>query len=364
MKDQDPSLLERVVYVSPYYDPKLHSGSNNRFNEICSRLSKDFGDRFTLIVAKGKVPEWWDGKNLIEVDYRFTHLSKFTAARQIGQALDRLPPSTVIVESIPIPLHALARHRHFQVAYDFRYFHQASKGLAYRLLFSEYLKYEWRHSQHMVTCSDFSIEELEHFVGYPRERVLKSFFGINERILDVSHLPADKKEFDVIYVAHFDKHKNHAALIDALALLDPNLKVRFVGSDCGLRSSLMERAKGCGLTNVTFGTVRDDRDLWEIYTKTRLFVSTSLYEGFGMPTIEALALGLPVVISDIKVFHEVGGDLATYFDPRDPKDIAEKIKIALADPTAPDQVKIRAHLEPYLWENIYKKFVSDLKIVS
>jgi glycosyltransferase involved in cell wall biosynthesis len=79
-----------------------------------------------------------------------------------------------------------------------------------------------------------------------------------------------------------------------------------------------------------------------------------------MPTIEALALGLPVAISDIPVFHEVGGDLATYFDPRNPRDIADKIVEALAHPSVPDPERVRAHLEPYLWENIYKKFVSDV----
>jgi glycosyltransferase involved in cell wall biosynthesis len=350
----------RIVYVNPYYNPAVPSGANRRVNELIPRFVRDYGDNFTLIVTKGMAPAGWNGKNLIEVDYHFNHQSKFSAAKEIAAALDNMPPSIVIVESIPIPFRALKRHVHFQVAYDFRYFYPFSKSFLYRLFFSHYLKYEWRNSQFMVTCSEFSIDELARHVGYPKNRVVKSFFGINEQIFDVPHLPLDQKEYDLIYVGHFDGHKNHAPLIDALGTMDKNLKVLFIGVDNGLLASLKERAAALGLTNISWMTVRDEKKVWEYYTKSRVFVSPSVYEGFGMPTIEALALGLPVVISDIKVFREVGQDLATYFDPHDPKDIAAKLNAALLNPTPPDATKVRNHLDQFTWTNIYKKFVEDI----
>lgn len=354
----------RIVYVNPYFNPTVPSGANRRVNELIPRFVRDYGDKFTLIVTKGMAPANWSGKNLIEVDYAFNHKSKFAAVKQISTALDNMPPSIVIVESIPIPFRALKRHVHFQVAYDFRYFYSFSKSFLYRLIFSQYLKYEWRHSQFMVTCSEFSINELARHIGYPKERVVKSFFGINEQIFDVPHLPPEQKEYDLIYVGHFDGHKNHAPLIDALGVMDKNLKVLFIGVDNGLLASLKERATKLGLTNISWMTVKDEKKVWEYYTKSRVFVSPSVYEGFGMPTIEALALGLPVVISDIEVFHEVGSDLATYFDPHNPVDIAEKLTAVLSDPTPPDRAKVRAHLEQFTWTNIYKKFVEDLNKFS
>lgn len=360
MSNQE-NLTERIVYVSPYYDPNVPSGANRRFDEICKRFLAQFGDNFTLMVTRGKTPTWWSGKNLIEIDYHFNHQSKFSAVRQIARTLDLLPPSIVIMESIPIPFRALKRHKHFQAAYDFRYFYGFSKGFLYRLLFTQYLKYQWRHCQHIVTCSEFSIDELEQHVGYPRTQVVKSFFGINDKIFDVPHVPPEQKEFDLIYVGHFDGHKNHAPLIDALGMMDKNLKVLFIGVDNGLLASLKERAANLGLTNITFTTIRDEQKVWEMYTKSKVFVSPSIYEGFGMPTIEALALGLPIILSDIKVFHEVGQDLATYFDPHNPKDIAAKLTAALGNPTPPDLAVVRAHLDQFTWENIYKKFLSDIK---
>jgi glycosyltransferase involved in cell wall biosynthesis len=354
----------RIVYVNPYYNPAVPSGANRRVGELIPRFVRDYGDNFTLIVTRGMAPLGWTGKNLIEVDYEFNHKSKFAAVKQIAAALDALPPSIVIVESIPIPFRALKRHVHFQVAYDFRYFYPFSKSFLYRLFFSQYLKWQWGHSQFMVTCSEFSIDELARHVGYPKERVVKSFFGINEQIFNVPHLSPEQKEYDLIYVGHFDGHKNHAPLIDALGMMDKNLKVLFIGVDNGLLASLKERAANLGLSNISWMTVKDEKKVWEYYTKSRVFVSPSVYEGFGMPTIEALALGLPVVISDIQVFHEVGGDLATYFDPHDPEDIAAKLSAALANPTPPDAPLVRTQLDPFLWDNIYTKFIADFNKFS
>lgn len=348
-----------IVYISPYYDPEVHSGGNRRFNELVWRFKRDLGEDFTLVVTKGKAPKGWDGK-LIEVTYEFNHTSKFATANEIGKLLSTLPPSIVVLESVPIPFDALKRHTHIQVAYDFRYFTGDSKGFLYRLAFSQYLKNQWARSQYMLTCSDFSIDELKKYVGYDPKDVIKSFFGIDERVLDIARTPAPEKEYDIIYVGHYEKRKNHEALIRAIALIDKNLRVLFIGRDNGLELLLKNLCTELGLTNVEFGKSVDDTTLWNMYRKSRVFAYPSTYEGFGIPTIEALALGIPAVISDIPVFHEVGGDLVSYFDPHDPKDIAEKIKEKLVDGKVPTPEQVRAHLEQFFWENIYKKMLTDM----
>src|SRR5690606_19685835 len=115
---------------------------------------------------------------------------------------------------------------------------------------------------------------------------------------------------------------------------------------------------------ITFTTIKDEKKVWEMYTRSKVFVSPSLYEGFGMPTIEALALGLPVVLSDIPVFREVGGNLATYFDPHNPKDIAEKLQASLRNPVPPDRAVVKEHLKQFEWETIYQSFIRNLKLNS
>ncbi len=363
--ERGKNLTKKVVYVSPYYDPAVPSGANRRFDEITRRFSRDLGQDFTLIVAKEKAPTWWNTRsgNLVEVNYHFNHVSKFAAAREISAALDRLPPSIVIIESIPIPYRALKRHAHFQVAYDFRYFASESKGFFYRLIFSAYLKSQWRRAQYFVTCSDFSIAELQKHVGFDPARVVKSYFGIDERLLAEEPI-LEQKNIDVIYVGHFEARKNHAPLLRAVAEVNKDLRVCLVGVDNGLKKSLQDLSQTLGLTNVSFETINDDVALWKLYRQSRVFAYPSLYEGFGIPLIEALALHVPVIASDIPIFHEVGGEFASYFNPRDPHDIARSLRTALDAPPQLDHARVREHLEKFVWENIYTKFSSDLHRLS
>lgn len=351
-----------VIYVSPYYDPKVPSGANRRFDEICKRFLRDYSDAFTLIVAKGKKPNWWNGRNLVEVDYAFNHPSKFTAARQIAQELDAHPPSIVVIESVPVPYRALKRHVQVQVVYDFRYFTGDSKGFLYRLFFTPYLKWQWARSQLLLTCSEFSIAEARKYLRYDPANVIKSYFGINEKVLDLAQTPAPKKELDIIYVAHFEKRKNHEPLIRAIALVDKNLRVLFNGRDNGMEAELKDLCRKLELTNVMFSGGKSDAELWNLYRKSRVFAYPSLYEGFGIPLIEALALGIPTAVADTEVFHEVGANLVSFFDGRSPADIARVLKDLLDNPRMPAREAVRNHLQKFFWENIYKKMVDDLEI--
>lgn len=361
--DMNPSAAKLpLIYVSPYYDPNVASGANRRFDELCRRFRAEYGDAFTLVVAQGRIPHWWSPGpgRLVEVPYTGSHGSKFTAARTIGRVLDAAPRSIVVIESVPIPFRALRRHVHFQVAYDFRYFRAESKSFLYRLVFGPYLRRQWRRSEYMVTSSEFSIDELVRFVGYDRRRIIKSFFGVSRELWDGITDAATPKDVDLLYVGHFEKRKNHAPLLEAIALVDPTLRVALVGADNGLRAELEAQARRLGLTRTTFEAINDDARLWALYRSSRLFVYPSVYEGFGIPLIEALALGTPVICSDIPVFREVGGDLPIFFDPHDPAAIARAIRAGLEPGALPGASRRREWLKQFTWEAIYEDFDRDL----
>lgn len=76
----------------------------------------------------------------------------------------------------------------------------------------------------------------------------------------------------------------------------------------------------------------DDRDLAALYAACDAFVLPSLYEGFGLPALEAMAAGAPVLVADTSALPEVVGDAGVLFDPRDPADLASKLAEVLADP--------------------------------
>ncbi len=76
----------------------------------------------------------------------------------------------------------------------------------------------------------------------------------------------------------------------------------------------------------------EDQELAALYEGSLAFVSASLHEGFGLPGVEAMKFGLPLIVSNIEVFNEIYDNAAMYFDPNEPEDIAEKMHLFLKDP--------------------------------
>ena len=96
------------------------------------------------------------------------------------------------------------------------------------------------------------------------------------------------------------------------------------------------------------GRIDVDELRW-LYENTALFLFLTLDEGFGMPTLEALATGAPLLASDIPVFREILGDRATFVDPRDVAAVTASITALMAAPRPPADAT--AVLDHYTWEN-------------
>ncbi len=87
----------------------------------------------------------------------------------------------------------------------------------------------------------------------------------------------------------------------------------------------------------------DDEQLGELYRWAEMFVFPSLYEGFGMPLLEAFSCRCPVVASDTAIFREIGGDAVTFFQPKDPVSISNAIRTLLEDRRLRDEMADRGY---------------------
>lgn len=103
------------------------------------------------------------------------------------------------------------------------------------------------------------------------------------------------------------------------------------------------------------GFISDSELAW-LYLNASLFLFLSLDEGFGIPTLEALHFGVPILASDIAVFHEILGDRATFVDPLSANDIASAIRTLLADTTAPRPSPVSAAQLGYSWDASVRRF--------
>ncbi len=96
----------------------------------------------------------------------------------------------------------------------------------------------------------------------------------------------------------------------------------------------------------------DDNTMAYAYSHAECFVFPSLYEGFGIPTLEAFACGCPVILSNTSSMPEVGGDAPQYIDPSDVGDMTNKIRIVLADESLRKSMieKGRLQLQKFNWD--------------
>lgn len=140
----------------------------------------------------------------------------------------------------------------------------------------------------------------------------------------------------IMYVGRPQPHKNLARLIEAFGILQqnhPDLLLVLAGKKDALYSRYESQVIQEGIKNVVFTGFISDGQLRWLYEHTSAYVVPSLSEGFGLPGLEAMLHGAPVVSSNATCLPEVYGEAAHYFDPLDTADIAQKISEVLAQPS-------------------------------
>ncbi|HZM53143.1 MAG TPA: glycosyltransferase family 1 protein, partial [Vicinamibacteria bacterium] len=162
----------------------------------------------------------------------------------------------------------------------------------------------------------------------------------------------------VLYAGNIKPHKNLERLIDAFGRLKQrpgydDLKLLIIGDEINKYGSLRRRVEGAGVRHeVRFFGFVPDSTLAALYRMAAVFAFPSLYEGFGLPPLEAMASGTPVVTSRISSLPEVVGDAAVLVDPYSVEDIANGLDRVLSDAVLRAAMVERGHarVAQFSWE--------------
>jgi glycosyltransferase involved in cell wall biosynthesis len=209
-------------------------------------------------------------------------------------------------------------------------------------------------SKKVLTNSVFSKNELVKYFGIKTEKIRVTYLGYNhimDNKADESMLSRNGLE-NIKYalaVSSMNPNKNFASIVKAIALLENELiDLVIVG---GSNQKVFGNFDFVSQNNVKFLGYVNDRELRTLYEHATCFIYPSYYEGFGLPPLEAMSLGCPVIVSNTASLPEVCGEAALYCNPSDPQDIADKIRLMMNNPELRDELRKKGmqQIKRYSW---------------
>jgi len=180
----------------------------------------------------------------------------------------------------------------------------------------------------ILSASEFTSRELQTTLGVDPRKITVAYQGLDAAWPATAepHREPDAAPY-ILYVGNVKPNKNLGRLLEAFAEIQHRIPHRLVlaGRMRGFGTSddaVLRRAAAMG-DRVRFTDEVSDSDLIALYAGATALVLPSLYEGFGLPLLEAMRLGCPVLSSNAAALPEIAADAALYFDPRDPQSIAD-----------------------------------------
>jgi glycosyltransferase involved in cell wall biosynthesis len=222
-----------------------------------------------------------------------------------------------------------------------------------------------RRATRVLTVSESSKRDILRFVDTPADKIDVIYnayderFGIEPREEDVIRVRERYQLHDefVLYAGNVKPHKNLERLIDAFDLVRKrgldHLKLVLIGDDISKYAALRRAVHKHQLHKyVRFLGYLPEETLAVMYRLAGVFVFPSIYEGFGLPPLEAMASGTPVVTSNVSSLPEVAGDAAILVDPYRPEAIADGIERVLCDETLRRDLRAKglARARQFSWE--------------
>ena len=233
-------------------------------------------------------------------------------------------------------------------------------------------RYSIKRAKAVITISESSKNAIIEEYKLASDKVHVVYPGIKELInnreinmTDLQKKYGIKKNF-ILFVGTIQPRKNIARMVEAISQI-PELELIVVGKKGWQYEGILDSPRKFGVENrVKFLEFVPDEELSELYKNAICFVLPSLYEGFGLPILEAMKYGCPVVTSNTSSLPEAGGDAALYFDPEDSSDIAEKIKKLLSDDKFREDMIEKGYKQAkkFSWEKAAKETLHVLKEVA
>jgi glycosyltransferase involved in cell wall biosynthesis len=229
-----------------------------------------------------------------------------------------------------------------------------------RTMFGLLTRIGTRRADRVVAISEAAKADLVQTLGLAAGRIDVTPLGVGSPAPERSSPPELRRRLGVppgapvvLAVGQLTRNKNLEALVRALVLLPSATRLVICGRETAYRAELERLAVRLGVRErIAFTGFVGDADLEALYATATCLALPSLYEGFGLSALEAMARGLPVACSDTAVLREVVGDAAVLFDARDDASVGSALRRVLSERPLRSSLRERglARARLFTWE--------------
>ena len=220
-------------------------------------------------------------------------------------------------------------------------------------------------ADHFIAVSQTTANDLQRLFNIPDEKVTVIHHGFYPSEKDENYVPPYQKY--ILYVGERGGYKNFYRFLEAAAdiLLSSNINLICAGSKSFCKAE-QETMRRLNIEHLVTHITPNDGELNQLYSKAMLFVYPSLYEGFGLPILEAFNNNCPTIVSNTSCFMEVGGDAVLYFDPYNVASIAGAINQLLLTPGKADALRLagKQQLQKFPLSLCMEKTINVYRVLS
>lgn len=219
-------------------------------------------------------------------------------------------------------------------------------------------KREIENCNHIIAVSDNTKKDIIELHGIDERKISVIYHGVN--VPEYEDIVTNFKHYILYVGARTAKYKNFYRFIEAIApiLLKKNIGLICTGWNFNKEEIKLILEKGIEKNVQVIKAT--NKQLNTLYKNALAFIYPSLYEGFGIPILEAFVNGCPVCLSNASCFPEIAGDAALYFNPINVKDMYNKILLLIDDSVLRSNLKVLGldRVKKYTWEKSAKQTIS------
>ncbi len=341
---------------------------------------------FTLYFNQSPLPSILQALNpRANVAIRAMPFPRLWTHLRLSREMVQNPPDVLFVPAHVLPL--LHPRRSVVTIHDLGYLYYPQAHTRNSRLYLDYsTRFSAKQARHIVAVSHATRQDLIRHYGTEPDKISVVYHGYDQQhfrpVDDLAHIEAVCQKYQIdpgpylLFVGTVQPRKNLSRLLEAFAQISQdtafkcehpeydNLQLVIGGKLGWLSGPITRRIEELGLTQQVklVGYIADE-DLPSLLSGAAAFVMPSLYEGFGLPILEAMACGTPVICSNAGSLPEIAGDAALLHHPLDTAALAWNLRLLLTSPQLRSQLRTKglARVQTFSWERCIRETLAILE---